>query len=150
MAQPALTPDVLASPALALLLDLEQLGCHVEVTPDTIVVEPASKLTAAQQSAVRAYAPELALLLRCCDAGVQVRRDTFARQIAAAPPGTIPAFVLEPAPLYAAGVCFSCGDTLQAFRYGRCWRCALAWRLAAGVPMPLALADALDAARLTA
>ncbi len=45
---------------------------------------------------------------------------------------------------YVPGSCFSCGDALAALRFGRCWRCSLAWRLAVRLPVPADLAVVLD------
>ena len=59
----------------------------------------------------------------------------------------VPALLFRSGVPYVEGRCFSCGDALQRFRVGRCWRCSLAWRLACRVAMPAPLADALDAAR---
>ena len=60
--------DVFDSPALPLLLALEARAIHVELTPDgRLVVEPASRLTAAEQAAVRTHARGLAWLVRICD-----------------------------------------------------------------------------------
>jgi len=45
-------------------------------------------------------------------------------------------------------VCSSCGNALFLPRFGRCWCCSVAWRLAAGVPVDEVLAEAIDAARV--
>ena len=65
------------------------------------------------------------------------------------PAGRVPALVFRQDVPYVEGRCFSCGDALSVFRVGRCWRCALAWRLAARVAIPVDLAPALDNARVT-
>ena len=150
MAQPTLTPDVLGSPALGLLLDLELLGCRVELTPSVIVVTPASKLTATNR---RPSGPTRLTWRFCCPAVTTGCRP-------AGPPSAgnstrtrtpYPALVyLSPAPAYTRGRCYSCSDALPRPTWGRCWRCSLAWRLAAGVPIPGALADALDNAKVDA
>lgn len=147
---PQPTSDVFSSPALPLLLDLDRLGCRVELTPDRLIVEPASRLTVEQQAAVHAHARELAFLVRCCDAGVVARRDVMRAQYDQAPAGYVPALLFRLDIPYVAGRCFSCGDELMTFRVGRCWRCALAWRLAARVPISSELADAFDGARVSA
>lgn len=145
-----LTPDVLISPALPLLLALERLGCTVEITSGgRVAVEPASRLSAEQRTAFVAHARDLALLVKCCDAGVAERRDVMRRQYATAPPGRLPALLFVPGVPCVEGSCFSCADALQTFRIGRCWRCSLAWRLACRLPIPVDLADALDGARVT-
>jgi hypothetical protein len=144
------TPDVFDSPALPLLITLQDRGCHVELTPDTLIVEPASLLTREEQAAVRVHAEALAMLLRCCDPGVHARRDVMRQQFDSASAGRVPALLYRPDLPYVAGRCFSCGDPLRQFRVGRCWRCSLAWRLAARVPIPVALGAALDGARVVA
>jgi hypothetical protein len=83
------------------------------------------------------------------DAGVAERRARFHQQLAAASIGTVPVFLFRVGVSYQRGICFSCGDGLIAHQFGRCWRCALAWRLAAGVPVARALAAALDAAKVS-
>ncbi len=145
------TPDVFESPALPLLITLRARGCHLELTPDThtLIIEPASRLTPEEQASVRTHAQGLAMLLRCCDAGVCARRDVMRGQFSAAPAGRVPALLFRPVP-YVEGHCFSCGDALPRFRVGRCWRCALAWRLAVQVPISSDLSDALDGARVLA
>src|ERR1700680_4508449 len=92
---PSVTAGVLDSPALPLLLALERQGCRVELTPHTLVVEPASRLTPEQRAAVLAYARELALLVRCLDPGVVERRDLFRRQLEATPVPLVPAFLFR-------------------------------------------------------
>jgi hypothetical protein len=49
---------------------------------------------------------------------------------------------------YVAGQCFSCGDPLGEFVFGRCWRCRLAWRLAAEVWPHAEMGRAIDDARV--
>ncbi len=143
------TADVFASPALPLLATLQSRGCHLELTHDTLIVEPASRLTPEEQASVRTHAKGLALLLRYCDAGVQARCEVMRRQIASAPASVVlPALLFRRGLPYVEGVCFSCGDLLVRFRIGRCWRCALAWRLAARVPITPDLARALDDSRV--
>jgi integrase len=41
-------------------------------------------------------------------------------------------------------VCSSCGNALFLPRFGRCWCCSVAWRLAAGVPVDEVLAEAWE------
>jgi hypothetical protein len=146
MASPV-TAGVLDSPALPLLLELEQQGCRVELTPQTLVVAPASRLTPEQRAAVLASARELALLARCIDSGVVERRDLFRRQLEVTPAPRVPTFLFRPDVPYVRAICFSCGDSLPEPRFSRCWRCSLAW----GSPVdrrPPDLAMAIDEARL--
>ena len=103
----SVTAGVLDSPALPLLLELEQQGCRVELTAHKLVVEPASRLTPRQRAAVLVYARELALLVRCLDPGVVERRDLFRRQLEATPAPRVPTFLFRPdVPLRADGMLF--------------------------------------------
>jgi len=143
--------DVFDSPALPLLLALEARGIHVELTADgRLIVEPASRLTAGEQAAVRAHARGLALLVRICDRAVQERRQAFAEQLAHTRPPSPPACLLRPQVPYVKGTCFSCGVVLHTLVFGRCWRCSLACRLACGLSIPPDLVTAMDAARVVA
>ncbi len=150
MAAPV-TADVLASPALPLLLALEAREVHVELTADgRLIAEPASRLTAAEQATFRTYARELATLLRRLDVGVVARRDAFRAQLDATPAPQTQAFLFRPDVPYVRGTCFSCADRLPTLHFGRCWRCSLAWRLACRLPIPADVADARDAAKVVA
>jgi hypothetical protein len=144
----SVTPNVLDSPALPLLLELEQQGCRVELTPHKLVVEPASRLTPHQRSAVLTHARELALLVGCLDPGVVERRDLFRRQLEVTPALRVPTFLFRPDVPYVRTACFSCGDSLPEARFSRCWRCSLAWRLACRLTVSTELAQAMDAARV--
>lgn len=97
----------------------------------------------------RSIGRALAALVRACDDGVQARRESFAAQFKAGPASRVPAFLFRSGVAYEAAICFSCGDRLAEVRFGRCWRCALAWRLVA-VRVPAATAAALDEARVCA
>jgi hypothetical protein len=150
VAAPVLT-RVFDSPALPLLLKLEARAIHLELRADgRLIVEPASRLTAEEQAAVRAHARALALLVRICDDGVQRRRDVFATQRALTPSPGVPALLLRSDVPYVRGTCFSCGVLLNAVVFGRCWRCSLAVRLACGLSLPPDLLVAMDAARMVA
>lgn len=143
--------NVFDSPALPLLLALEGRAIHLELTADgRLIVEPASRLTIEERSAVRTHAHGLALLIRICDRGVQERREVFADQLARTPPPAVPAFLLCPQVPYVQGTCFSCGVGLRSLVFGRCWRCSLACRLACRLAIPLELITAMDAARIVA
>ena len=146
---PSLTADVFASPAVAILCELEHDGFRVELTADGVLsIAPRSRLTSDRMTAIAGCKDPLKLLLRCCDAGVVERRDAFRLQLEAAPAPCVPAFLFKPGLPYVAGSCFSCGDGLPELRFGRCWRCSLAWRLACRLPVPADLASALDGARV--
>lgn len=145
-----LTPDALDSPAVGILSQLEADGFRVRLEPDTrLVIAPRSQLTPERMAEIRQHKAALTLLLRCRDAGVVARRDAFRAQFGATPAPRVPMFLFRPGVPYVPGVCFSCGDPLPALRFARCWRCSLAWRLAAGVRIAsdFPLADALDSAR---
>lgn len=149
MATP-LAADVLGSPAVAILCDLERDGFTVQLEPDdAIVIVPRSKLTPARMQQITEHKAAVKLLLRCClDPGVIDRRDVMRAQLDAAPAGRVPALLFRPDVPYVEGRCFSCGDALQRFRVGRCWRCSLSWRLAARVSIAPDFAEALDGARV--
>jgi hypothetical protein len=143
--------DVFDSPALPLLLMIEARGIRIELTADgRLILAPASRLTDDEQTAVRAHAPALALLIRICDRGVQERRVAFADQLARTPPPGVPAFLLRPQVPYVKGTCFSCGVGLRTLAFGRCWRCSLACRLVCGLAVPVDVIVAMDAARMVA
>ena len=146
-----MTPDaaLFESPAIPLLVTLEARGCRLTVTADggRLIVEPASRLTATQREDVREHGRTLATLIRACDDGVQARRECFAAQFDATPVPQVPAFLFRSNVPYQPGVCFSCAESLPEPRFGRCWRCALAWRLV-GLRTSVETAAALDAARV--
>lgn len=143
--------ELLSSPALPLLLSLEAAGCEIRLLPNTrLRIGPNNRLAPEQIAAIRREAEALKALVWLRDASVQERRAEFARQFAAAPAGTVPAFVFQPGLPYVKGTCFSCGDALPQVRYGRCWRCALAWRVAVGLPIPTDLAVGYDDAKRVA
>ena len=125
--------EVLGSPALPLLLRLEARGCDVSVRGDRLIVEPSSRLDGSERAAVLVHRRALAVLIQACDPAVVVRRAVFAQQLASTPSLRMPSFLLRPEEPYVHGRCFSCGDELERPRFGRCWRCALAWRLVCGL-----------------
>ncbi len=143
------THDVLSSPAVAVLCDLEQAGLDLAVVDGRLRVWPAERLTDEHERMIQEHRDELVALVRICDAGVQERLVAFKRQLAKAPKGTTPDFVFQRGTAYAKGLCFSCGAALPEPQYGRCWRCSLAWRMAAGVSIPAEQA-AYDSARVVA
>ena len=58
--------------------------------------------------------------------------------------GRTTSFLVCPNLSYQRGTCFSCGNPIGD-RYGRCWRCSLAWRVVVGVPISGVVVD--DATR---
>lgn len=149
MATP-LKSDVFRSPAVGILCALEDDGFRVEVTADgVLIIAPRSKLTPERMVAIAECKDAIRQLVRCCDDGVQARRSVFEQQLATEAP-RVPTFLFLPGISYQAGMCFSCGDRLPEMRFSRCWRCALAWRLACRLPVPADLALTIDAAKLCA
>ena len=145
-----ITTDVLNSPAVAVLCGLEDAGLDLVVVAGRLRVSPVERLTSEHERVIQEHRDELVALVRICDAGVQERLVAFKRQLAKAPKGTTPDFVFRRGTAYAKGVCFSCGAALPVPEFGRCWRCSLAWRMAAGVPIPAEQAAAYDEARVVA
>lgn len=144
------TADVLRSPALPILLQLEAGGVRFRLDGEQVLVSPRGVLTPEQrevfgqnQAAVRAFVAVLA------HAGVQDRVVEFRRQFAATAAPGVPGFLFRDVP-YVRGRCFSCADALPVAKFGRCWKCSLSWRLAAGVAVDKVLADALDGAKMCA
>jgi hypothetical protein len=133
----AMTADVLASPVLELLMSLEIRGCDVTLDGPEICIRPAGVLTAAERATLQAhYEDARMLVLLSTDAAIHARRDVFRQQLEAAPATMVSAFLFRPDVPYVKGRCFSCGDALDAVRFGRCWRCSLAWRLACRLSIP--------------
>ena len=82
------------------------------------------------------------------DPAVAERREAFHAQLEARVAPRTPTFMLRPDLPYVPGRCFSCGDAFPAMRFGRCWRCSVAWRLACNLPIPADLAKAIDDAKV--
>lgn len=144
-----MTEDVLNSPALSILLRLESDGLRVSLRDDdTITASPRSRLSADQCNQLYHYRDHLRSLLKICDSGVQERLGEFKKQLAARRDATLPSLLFRPGQPYVKGLCFSCGEHLAEVRYGRCWRCSYAWRLAAGIAINPTTAQALDEARV--
>ena len=144
------TNNVFNSSAKAVLSDLKHAGLDMAVGDGRLRVWPVERLTVEHELLIQQYRDELVTLVRICDDGVQGRLAAFKLQLREAPEGSTPDFVFRPGTAYAAGVCFSCGAALSETRFGRCWRCSLAWRMAAGVPVSAELAAAHDGARVVA
>ncbi len=143
-----MTQNVLNSPAVAVLCDLEQAGLDLAVVDGRLRVWPVERLTAEHERLIQQHRDALVILVRICDEGVQERLAAFKRQCADTPADSIPSFLFKPNVPYVKGLCFSCGTELPESRFGRCSRCALAWCLAAGVDTPGELAAAVDEARV--
>ncbi len=142
------TQNVLNSPAVAVLCDLEHAGLDLAVVDGRLRVWPVERLTAEHERLIQQHRHALVTLVRICDDGVQERMAAFKQQLANTAADSIPSFLFRPDVPYVKGLCFSCGTELPEPRFGRCARCALAWRLAAGVDIPGELAAAVDGARV--
>ena len=142
--------DVLASTALPLLIGLEADGFRFAVSGDRLLVRPVERLTPEQRELLRQERDAILVLLRICDAGVQARREAFAAQLQADGAALVPALLFRPDVPYVAGRCFSCGDESGRPSFGRCARCALAWRLVLGVAIPSDFAATYDDAKRVA
>ncbi len=144
--------DVFDSPLYPVLNALVGEGFQFRLSPDgTVQVNPIAKLPPDVRALFQQHPNDLRLLVSIAtDAGVQDRRDAFRLQDEAAGPGTLPTFLFVPGIVYAPGVCFSCGDALLGLTFARCWRCAIAWRLACRLPVPVWGAEARDGARVLA
>ncbi len=142
--------SVFDTPALPLLLQLEADGFTFATRGERLLVRPVERLTPELRRQLEVERERLLLLLRICDDGVQARREAFACAIAATGPGVLPLLVFRAGVPYAPGICFSCGEANDRAGFGRCPRCALAWRLAAGVAIPADSAAASDVAKQVA
>ena len=141
--------SVFDGPGLPLLLELEQGGLDLAVRGGELWVRPFDHLTPEQRGAIHRYRAELITLVRCCDDGVQRRLEVYRAQIEVAPDTRGP-FLYVAGVAYVRGICFSCAARLPAPAFGRCWRCSLAWRMAASVPIPAERAAVYDGARVVA
>jgi hypothetical protein len=139
--------DVWSSPALSLVVELQHQGFELEPAGDRIRVRPASLLTAAQRVQLGQQRAAVLTLLRICDEGVVARREVFQQQLKATAPPAVPSFVFTAGVPYVPGACFSCGEANGRETYGRCWRCALAWRLVCRLAIPTDVAIVIDGAR---
>ena len=135
--------DVLESPAVAVLTQLEADGFSIGVAGDRLKVKPISRLTAEQRADIERYRADLLML---CDSGVQERREAFSRQLEIG--GHLGLLIFRAGVPYVPGTCYACGDRLVSPRPGRCWRCALAARLACHAPIAADLLAEYDTARI--
>ena len=110
---------------------------------------PAERITAEHEQLIRQHRDALVTLVRISDVDVQDRVAVFRAQLEA-DSTTIGPFIYTAGVPYTRSTCFSCGAELHELRYGRCWQCSLAWRLACRLPVPAELAAAHDEARVCA
>jgi len=140
--------DVLQSPAVPLLCRLEAEGFDLWIDEDRLIVRPVSRLDEEFRRQLKEHKSDLLMLLRVCDARVQDRRLAF---VAALESGArADTLVLRAGVPYVAGTCYSCGEKLDRPAHGKCWRCALAWRLAQRFPIAPELAAVYDGQRRVA
>ena len=142
-----MTPDVLNSSALPLLLELERDGVDLRVRHGQLFVRPAGQLTPHQRQLIHVDNAALIALVDVCDAGVQERLSCYKAHLATS---QAPSFVFRPEGTDERGLCFSCNDRLPDGDAGRCWRCSLAWRLAVQIPIPADLAAVYDTTKVVA
>ena len=140
--------DVLNSPAVSLLCQLEAGGFELAAVDGRLLIKPAERVPPDIRTQLKTHRRDLVTLIRICDLGVQSRREVFASQLANG--ASIGRLMMRLDLPYVAGQCFSCGDALPRPAFGRCWRCALAWRLAAGVTIPPMVGEVYDRQRVVA
>ena len=122
----------LTGQAAGLLLRMASQGIQLRRDGADLLFRPVHAVQGSLLAQLRAFKLELLNLL---DEGVESRRRLFEQQLSATAPPAIPAFLFCERVPYQRGRCFSCGEALPTRRWGRCWRCSLAWRLAARVPL---------------
>lgn len=129
------TVSVFDSPAVALLLELEdaaeQLGTEALTIAVTsagrLRIAPSGILTPDRRAVVQIYRDALRVLVQICDEGVQARRQVFTEQLRAhQDPGSVPALRFRPT-MEGEHICVSCGNQTDGTW---CWRCQCAARLA--------------------
>lgn len=143
------TNDVLNGPAVVVLCGLTDAGLDLAVVKGRLRVSPVDRLTSQRVLLIQQHRDALVTLVGLCDTEVQDRVEMFKGLIATKPTDVmLPALIFRPGTPYVKCLCFSCGDALPETRWGRCSRCSLAWRMAAGVPIPVERAAVYDRARV--
>jgi hypothetical protein len=141
--------DALRSGAAKIVCELERDGFRVGLTPGgAIVITPKSRLTTYRRQQIVDHKAAIKMLLRFGDGGVQDRRDVFDRQLRTWTSRVLVARLVFRETPYVQGCCHACGDALESPRWGSCWRCSLARRLACNAPMSDDLLMAYDEARI--
>ena len=120
----------LTETAVGVLCALDDEGFDVDVVGGQLSIRPAHRLTDTHRATIRRHRDDLIVLVQSCDPGVASRRALFLRQWLLDHTTT---FLICPDLGWKRGQCFSCGDALSEPRYGRCWRCRVAWHLAVGM-----------------
>ena len=125
-----------ALPLLRQLVVDNALVLEVAATGN-LLVGPEPNITGENDAAIRAARDELVALARLIDPATQDRWRTFAAQYAARPEDVVtPTFAYRRNLPYVPHRCHSCGESLpRGFRWGRCSRCAVAWRLVVDTPV---------------
>jgi hypothetical protein len=143
---------VIGSPLFASFAELARQGFTFALWPDgTVQVRPIDRLPAHARVLMRQHPEDLRLLVSVLsDPDLQARRTMFDTQLQTTTAPRVPAFLFTPDVPYTKGHCFSCGDALTQWRFGRCWRCSLAWRLVCHLSIEESLAKALDDAKVVA
>jgi hypothetical protein len=74
--------DVLNSPAVSLLCQLEADGFELAAVDNRLLVKPLEKLPDGVRQQLGVHRQELVTLIRICDEGAQARTHTFVEQLA--------------------------------------------------------------------
>src|SRR4051794_37422433 len=105
-----LTDSVFDSRALTLVLQLEADGFELKVAePNTPRVRPVDRVTPELRADLQRPKPDILMLIRICDPGVQDRRAAFVTQLDAPSGALVPRLAFRDTP-YVSGRCHSCGD----------------------------------------
>ena len=134
-------PDTPAAPAVQILCRLAAEGVTFDITTGgRLVVAPLQQLSPWLAELMRQHHDVLVPLVQVAEKGVQERVRQFCWWISRAPAGfAVTTPLLNPYLLSIPGRCISCGDDLEETRSGPCWRCSLAWRVAARMPFTSAI-----------
>lgn len=145
--------SLFASPVLPVFRGLLDAGLVLEAGHDgRLRVGPEDRLTDEYDSAIRSHRDALLALARIVDLDTQDRCRIFAQQYVTRPADVwVPRFMYRVGVPYAPHVCHSCGDPLPtSLRWGRCRRCAVAWRLVVSAPLGEPWLVSYDDARISA
>ena len=126
--------DIVDGEAVLLLISLWAEGLDVWLSASgRLCVSPSYRLNPHLESEIERHVEALRTLLACYDIEVKERQAVFVAELYSAQRRGVPptfAFVAGVSPV--AGRCQSCGCALETRRFGSCFRCALALRLALG------------------
>jgi hypothetical protein len=131
-----LSPDLVGCPALPVFSELFAAGVRFRLDGDSVLVSPGDAVTPEHREVLQQHRDAVRVLVATAtDEGVMARWNAFKIAFDATPPPRTPVFVFREGVPYACGTCFSCADELPEPRFGRCWRCSLAWRLVCRLPV---------------